>query len=174
MTPKVLREPRIRDASPADEEALRRVVKGIENFSGEEKSCAVELIEQALAEPGGDPEYRLLCAATPDEALSGFLLYGPADFTQGVWELYWIAVAREARRQGTGRRLLRAFEARARRLRGRMLLITTTSRADYEAARRAYRTEGFDIWARIADYYGPGEDQLIYGKRILTPARGGP
>jgi ribosomal protein S18 acetylase RimI-like enzyme len=148
-----------------DREALLEIVAAADNFSKEEKACAVELIGLALNDPDGDRDYRVLCAVGPDGAPSGYVCFGEADFARGTFDLYWIAVHPSARRRGTGRALLRAFERESRALGSRVLLVTTTARRDYEPAHRAYLAEGFELWARIPDYYADGEDQLIFGKR---------
>lgn len=165
----------VRRAEPADRPGLLALVEASNNFSGVEKACAVELIDLALRAVGSAaPDYRLLIAPGPQGAPVGYICFGEANFARGTFDLYWIAVHPEARRRGLGRRLLSAFEAEARSLGARLLLITTTAREDYLAAHATYRAADFTVAARIPNYYAPGEDQLIFGKQLTPPSASPP
>jgi hypothetical protein len=51
---------------------------------------------------------------------------------------------------------------------GRLLVAETSSRANYQATRRFYERRGYREVARVADFYAPADDRVIYAKR-LTP-----
>src|SRR5438067_14273 len=82
------RAPLMRRLQPSDRPALLQLVGQDGLFSKEEVSVALELIDAALAEPGG--EYRVLIAEL-DGKLAGYICYGPTPMTEGTWDLYWIA-----------------------------------------------------------------------------------
>jgi len=107
-------------------------------------------------------------------ALSGYACYGPTPGTDGTFDLYWIAVHPSAQGTGGGRQLLREVEDRVTAAGGRMLIVETSSRADYEATRRFYDRGGYREGARVRDYYAPQDDRVIYTRRFPPrPVAGG-
>jgi ribosomal protein S18 acetylase RimI-like enzyme len=69
-------------------------------------------------------------------------------------------------RQGVGGMLQRQVEASARAGGGRRLVLETSGRADYDAARRFYERVGYVQTGFIADFYRPGDDCVIYVKTL--------
>ena len=49
---------------------------------------------------------------------------------------------------------------------GRMLLIETSSQESYGPTIRFYERAGYALVARIPEYYRPGDDKLIFMKRL--------
>ena len=45
-----------------------------------------------------------------------------------------------------------------------MLIVETSSLARFETAREFYRRHGYDEEARIRDFYGPGDDKVVFWK----------
>ena len=100
------------------------------------------------------------------EQVLGFAIYGPRDLTDGVFDLYWIAVDPTAQCRGVGRTLLTASEAAVRGMGGRMLIAETSGTPYYEPARKFYFGMGYENEAIIKDFYTPGDDLMIFIKRI--------
>ena len=48
----------------------------------------------------------------------------------------------------------------------RLLVIETWSRAEYEPTRRFYLARGYTEAARVGEFYAPGDDRVIYTKRL--------
>lgn len=154
-------------------EDIRRVAQLVEAtglFRPQEVDIAVEVFGDAARQPGAD--YHAIGAFDDEEELVGFVCYGPAPGTEGTWDLYWIVVDPRAQRQGIGTRLSDACEAAVRRAGGRMMVIETSSRPDYAATRGFYSARGYRRAARVADYYAPGDDLLVYTK-ALPPSTDG-
>src|SRR5215212_6128985 len=80
----------------------------------------------------------------------GFAIYGPRDLTDGVFDLYWIAVDPAACCNGVGRKLL----------------AETSGTPLYEPARKFYFAMGYENEATIKDFYAIGDDLKIFIKRI--------
>jgi ribosomal protein S18 acetylase RimI-like enzyme len=100
--------------------------------------------------------------------LLGYAAFGPTPVTEGTWDLYWIAVAKEAHGKGVGSALLAAVEAKMAASKGRMLLIETSSRTDYEATRGFYAARGYAEQARIRDFYAVDDDRVMLTKTFTT------
>ncbi len=132
-------------------------------FRPEELLVAQEVLE-AAAERGSASGYR--CRVEREgAAAAAFLCYGPTPCTQGTYDLYWIAVRPSAQGRGLARRLLAWALAEIRAEGGRLLVAETSGTPPYRPARRFYRAAGFRRAARIADFYRPGDDKLVF---VLT------
>ena len=101
-----------------------------------------------------------------EDGVRGYVCIGPVPLTQGVYDLYWIVVDAAARGRQYGQRLLRFAEEEVKRRAGRMVLIETSSLPAYEGTRRFYLAAGYPEVARIANFYKPGDDKIIYGKNV--------
>lgn len=144
--------------------SVERLVHATELFTPAERGVALEVIDSYLEHPGRD--YTALGAFTRREDLTGFLCYGPTPCTDGTWDLYWIAVSGEARDRGIGTLLLEEMERRLVDQHARLVLIETSSRADYAPTRAFYERRGYRIVARVPDFYAPGDDRLIFARTI--------
>jgi len=96
----------------------------------------------------------------------GFACYGPRDLTNGVYDLYWIAVDPNTRRSGAGRRLLAASEEAARKAGARMIIAETSGTSPYDGTRKFYLDTGYIMEATIKDFYIDGDDLAIFVKRL--------
>jgi ribosomal protein S18 acetylase RimI-like enzyme len=159
----------IRDMTGADRAALQTLLRELGIFDPHEVRVAEELIDAHLA---GSTDYRIHLAegeaspADPSPRVLGYVCYGHNPVTDAVHDIYWIAVAPGARRRGTGRALLAHAERRVRGMAGRAIVIETSGRPDYRAARAFYESCGYARVAEIADYYKPGDAMNIYMKTL--------
>ena len=144
-------------------EAVLSILKEVDMFSQAEIDVAMELIDIFL----NDKEQKdyIVCVAL-DEAdhVLGYVCYGPTPATQGTYDLYWIAVAKNIQNQGIGRLLLNFTEAEVDLLKGRLLIIETSARTHYSATQNFYLRNGYTIAAQIKDFYAPGDDRMIFVK----------
>src|SRR5262249_2814781 len=101
----------------------------------------------------------------------GYICHGHNPVTDAIHDVYWIAVDPRAQGRGVGARLLEFAEERVRALRGRGIVIETSSRLEYAAARRLYEKAGYRRAAEIADFYKPGDHQLIYMKFVAPSGK---
>jgi ribosomal protein S18 acetylase RimI-like enzyme len=132
-------------------------------FTREEVSVALELIDGALADPGG--EYRVLVAEL-DGALAGYICYGPTPMTDGTWDLYWIVTHPDARGNGVARTLVTRMESELRGSGARLVRVETSRLDGYGAARAFYERLHYPVCAVMPDFYRPGDDLLVMLKRI--------
>jgi len=143
-------------------ERLERLTRGTGLFREEEVATAVELLDEHL---DGDEDYRFIGAFDADE-LIGYACWGPTPGTAGTWDLYWIVVARERQGGGIGSTLLNHVEQVLTADDGRLVVVETSSRADYAPTRGFYEARGYTRTAVIPGYYAPGDDLVIYLKDL--------
>jgi ribosomal protein S18 acetylase RimI-like enzyme len=139
-------------------------------FRPDEVDVALEVLESYLDDP--DRDYSAVGAFTRAGELVGYALYGPTPCTLGTFDLYWIAVSPSSQNAGVGRALLQEVERRLVLADARLLIIETSSQPMYEPTRRFYERHGYDVVARIPDYYTDGDDRMIFVRRLLKHSRG--
>ena len=101
-----------------------------------------------------------------EEQVLGYAIYGYRDLTDGVYDLYWIAVDPHARRKSVGRKLLAACEDAVRAEGGRIIIAETSGTAEYASTREFYVRTGYVNEASIKDFYSVGDDLKIFVKRV--------
>lgn len=148
----------------ADKSAILDLSARTGAFSAEEVATVEELLDAYLgrADHGG---YFFLIYQEAARPL-GFACYGPVPLTHGAYDLYWLAVDPDAQGRGIGRALLARVEEEVIAQGGRMLMVETSGRPDYESARRFYERQGYTRAATLDDYYAPNDDLVIYRKRF--------
>ena len=147
-----------------DRPAILEILQATREFSLTEVKVAVELIDLYL-EHGISSDYHILVAATGNTP-AGYICFGPTPLTESTWDIYWMAVDPEKKRQGIGSRLLDRAESSIRKTGGRLILIETSSKPDYEKTRKFYESRDYEIIARIPDFYTPGDDKIVFQKRL--------
>jgi GNAT superfamily N-acetyltransferase len=159
--PLAIRPLQLRDRAP-----LHQLLTKDGLFTREEIAVALELIDGALAEPGG--EYRVLVAelAGAGVPVAGYVCYGPTPMTEGTWDLYWIVTHPDARGCGVARALVARMEAELRGLGARLVRVETSRVDGYGAARAFYERISYPVAAVIPDFYKPGDDLLVICKRL--------
>jgi ribosomal protein S18 acetylase RimI-like enzyme len=141
---------------------LEQLTRATGLFREEEIATAVELLDENLA---GDDDYRFVGAFDGDQ-LIGYACWGQTPGTEATHDLYWIVVDRERQGQGIGTQLLTEVEQRLTTQDARLVIVETSSRADYEPTRRFYEARGYTRTATIPAYYAPGDDLVIYTKDL--------
>jgi ribosomal protein S18 acetylase RimI-like enzyme len=116
--------------------------------------------------PPANSDYAFLGAFTPEDELAGFACYGPTPATDRTWDLYWIAVDSARQRIGSGTILLNEVERRLKGLNARLVVVETSSRSDYAAARGFYLRHGYIEAARSREFYAPADDRITFTKRL--------
>ncbi len=158
---------RIRSLKPTDRSRIEEMVVSSGNFNSVEIETALELVDEALkrGEASGYI-FAVLEGKKESPAVKGYACYGPAPLTQGVYDLYWIVVDPADQGKGFGRFLIEHVERDVVRRGGRMLLIETSSQETYGATIRFYERSGYELVARIKNFYRIGDDKLVFSKDL--------
>ncbi len=158
---------RIRPLVQGDHDTVRAILSSSDNFTAEEIATAMELVDEWLVDGGASGYLTYVLESTDDpHPVVGYCCFGEAPLTTGTYDLYWIAVHTKHHRGGYGRKLLHFAEREIAKRGGRMLLIETSSQETYGGTISFYERAGYAIAARVTDYYKPGDDKLIFCKRL--------
>lgn len=148
----------------SDRDAVRAIVTATEMFRPNEIDVAVELFDERLAR-GDASGYHFVLAEDAGQVV-GYVCYGPISVTLHSYDLYWIVVGPSHQGKGVGRDLLQQAEQRIKGMGGGQIYIETSGQKVYEPTRRFYDRCGYQLVSTIPDFYAPGDDKLIYVRRL--------
>lgn len=155
----------IRPTRAEDRNAIGDMLGKTGAFRPDEIEVALEVVDHFLHDTG-QSDYDLYTGLDADGEVAGYVCFGPTPMTFGTYDLYWIAVDPSGLRGGIGSRLLGHAEQVMQSKGGRLLIAETSSQPSYDKTHSFYRKNGFREVARIADYYTPGDDLIIFGKYL--------
>lgn len=154
----------IRPLLTQDKPSLMRLLKDTPEFIPEELVVAEYLCDCYLKD--GEESGYYTFVLSDSLSVLGYICFGPTPMTSGTWDIYWIAVARETRGKGLGKKLLSFAEEKIKEAQGRLIMIETSSKPDYEPTRRFYRSLGYEVIANIPDFYAPGDSKILFWKKL--------
>ncbi len=158
----------MRWSKPGDRGSILEMAAATRSFRPDELEVAREVLDDALRE-GPDGHYQSYTALVEGRP-TGWACFGPTPCAIGTYDLYWILVAPDRQGCGVGRALIALAEATAASRAGRLMIAETSGRDSHGAARRFYRRAGYVAAARLPDFYGPGDDKVIFTKDLsLAP-----
>jgi GNAT superfamily N-acetyltransferase len=157
-------KPSIRWMTISDKPAILNILRHTPEFEPDEVVVAEELIDCYLHDSTASGYYILV--ADSGSMAVGYICYGNTPLTKGTWDIYWMAVSPAEQAKGIGKALLTAAEEDIKGKKGRLIIIETSSKPEYEKTRRFHQARGYELLCCIADFYSPGDDKLIYQKRL--------
>ena len=149
---------------PEDVENVREIAASTGFFYDFEIPVAVELVEERLAEGEGSG-YFFIFVETEGKTVS-YSCYGPIAGTDAGYDLYWIVTHNDYRGLGIGKQLLDETHRVVKNAGGRYIIAETSSLEKYTPTRLFYEKNEYDKDALIKDFYMPGDDKVIYVKRL--------
>lgn len=153
------------EVTPRDEAEVRRLAEATGFFRPDEVDIACELVRDRLAQ-GPASGYEFVVAESAEGRMLGYASFGEIPCTIGAYDLYWIIVDPALQGRGLGKLLVREVESAVRVLRGRLVYIETSSVPLYAPTHTFYERCGYALAARLADFYKPGDDKLVYAKSL--------
>jgi ribosomal protein S18 acetylase RimI-like enzyme len=122
---------------------------------------------EPMAEPylAGHAPHRWLVAQSGEQVL-GFAYAEPERMTDGTFNLLAIGVDPAHQDRGVGKALVRFLEAGLRTDGARVLIVETSSLAEFARARAFYAGQSFSEEACIRDFYAEAEHKILFWKRV--------
>ncbi len=156
----------IRKLQANDRAQLVAIIENTNNFSEEEKKVAIELIDEAIANP--NHEYYNVFVSENENKIDGYHCVGKRALTDGVFDLFWIVVDSSTQNKGIGKQLLDHSENFVKESNGRWILAETSSKDSYNATRNFYMRNKYSIVSQIKDFYSVNDNLIVFGKYIKT------
>ncbi|HLN20135.1 MAG TPA: GNAT family N-acetyltransferase [Bacteroidales bacterium] len=148
----------------SDIQAVRDIIVSTHFFYDHEVEIAVELVEEWLKEGDSCGYHFVFCDI--DGRTVAYSCFGSDVMSKTCYDLYWIATHNDLRGKGIGRKVLEETERIAKAMGCIILIAETSGLPHYEPTRAFYINTGFDLEAKIKDYYTIGDDKLFFTKRI--------
>ena len=152
----------IRKLKPDDVKTIETILKNIDNFNDAEVSVAMELVNTAASD-AEQTDYNVF-VYEEDGNVIGYHCTGKRPLTDAVYDLYWIVTDPGHKNKGVGKTLLTHAEKFVLQLKGRWLLIETSSKDSYQETRNFYLRNNYSIISNINYFYAVGEMLIIFGK----------
>ncbi len=153
----------IRPITRGDEEALMALLAKSGLFQPHELDEVGGMLDAYFQGDLGNDHFWIVL---DDGGPAGVAYYAPEPMTEGVWNLYLIAVHPNRQGSGLGALLLRHVEQTLTSRGERLLLVETSGLESFELTRLFYRKNGFEEEARIRDFYKEGDDKIVFRKAI--------
>ena len=123
----------------------------------------MELVSIAGSNPLQE-DYNVYVYENSNGSVIGYHCTGKRPLTDGVYDLYWIAVDPEIEIKGIGKQLLEHAEGFVKVNKGRWILAETSSKDSYLKTRNFYLRNNYSIVAQINDFYTVGDHLIVFGK----------
>jgi GNAT superfamily N-acetyltransferase len=149
---------------PEDLPEILTISRSVGVFTAEEVDTVDELFQGYLSDAVKSGYNYLTCR---DEGkLVGYACWGPTALTQGTIDFYWLCTDVTAQNKGVGSALFKAVEDCARQAGRWQIVIWTSSKPEYEQARRLYFKMNCVLATQIADFYDRGDDLCVFIRRL--------
>lgn len=133
-------------------------------FNAEEAESVRRMLGDYFENPDSEEYTWLVYRQEPGGTALGFACYGPASFTVGTFDLYWIVVDKQHQDKKIGSALLEEMERDLLSRRARQLYIETSDKPQYAPTRAFYERRGYTLVAHFQDYYDIGDGKVVYCK----------
>lgn len=147
-----------------DKPPIMQILHNTPEFKPSEIAVAEEVIDEYLRR-GASSGYNVIVAEV-GPSIAGYICFGQTPLTKSTWDIYWLVTSPDFRQKGIGKTLLKAAERRIKRAGGKLIIVETSSKPEYEKARTLYRFQGYQLICQIADFYEAGDDKLVFAKRL--------
>ncbi len=147
-----------------DKPAIMQILRNTPEFNPGEIVVAEEVLDEYLRN-GTRSGYNVIVAEV-GSSIAGYICFGHAPLTEATWDIYWLVISPDFQQKGIGKTLLNSAEEEIKKARGKIIVIETSSRPEYGRAKRLYASQGYQLICQIPDFYAPGDDKLVFVKRL--------
>ncbi|MBN8571161.1 MAG: GNAT family N-acetyltransferase [Ignavibacteria bacterium] len=157
----------IRTLIQDDREKIKNILIDTNNFSDDEVSIALELLDVALNNED-QKDYEIFVDENDDDKneLNGYVCIGPRPLTEGTYDLYWIAVNPKIQSRGVGSKLVLYIENHIKSKGGYLVLIETSGKPSYEKERKFYEKNNYRKAVELEHFYKKNDSLVIYSKYL--------
>jgi len=149
-----------------DREQIQSILIDTHHFNDDEIKVAIELIDVYLNEAKQTDYIIYVIENDERKQAAGYICYGKRPLTDWTYDLYWIAVDPNIHGKGLGSQLVKHMEDDLAGSGGKIILIETSGKAEYENERKFYTKNGYEVQTIIKDFYRRGDDLFIYRKYL--------
>lgn len=151
----------IRKVEKTDIPALKTVLDSSELFPS-------HLLEDMMSDYLYNESSEEIWFTTTDQGTPISLGYcAPERLTEGTYNLYAIGVRKDWQGIGIGGRMMTYIENTLRKKEGRILIVETSGKPEFEATRDFYIKCGYIKQARIPEFYDKGDDKIVFWKKLM-------
>ena len=149
----------IRSSTPSDLTAAKGIIDAVELFP----SGLLDDMFCANSDNSDQTEFWL----TFDDGFPAAIAYcAPEPMANGTWNLLLIAVHPNRQSEGIGAQMMSYVEEKLLAQGVRVLLVETSGTNDFIRTRDFYSKLGYNEEARIREYYGVGDDKIVFHKYL--------
>ena len=142
-------------------------IHGIKEVLDSTELFPSELLGSMISEYLNNPESdEIWFTSLINEKIIGFGYCKPEELADGTYNLLAIAVKKEFQGMGEGKKMIKYIENLLVKREKRILIVETSSNSEYILTRRLYDQLGYTKEAIIRDFWGEGEDKVIYWKKL--------
>jgi len=149
-----------------DREQIQSILIDTHHFNDDEIKVAIELIDVYLNDAKQTDYIIYVIENDETKQAAGYICYGKRPLTDWTYDLYWIAVDPNIHGKGLGSQLVKHMEDDLAGSGGKIILIETSGKAEYENERKFYTKNGYEVQTIIKDFYRRGDDLFIYRKYL--------
>ena len=154
----------IRTLTADDAPAVPALTVAAELFTAEEAGIVEAMMASYLASQRDEGDVCLVDDL--DGELIGVAYYAPVPEADRTWYLTMLGIRSDHHRGGRGRALMRHVEDDLAGRGERLLLVETSALPAFARARAFYAACGYGEEARVRDYYGDGDDMVLFRKAL--------
>ena len=140
------------------------ILRATPEFLPHEVVIAEELIDSFLQ--NGKKSGYTIEVAEDEGKVVGYICWGDTPLTEGTWDIFWVAVDNRQQGKGIGAQLMEQAEKAIYAAGGRLSVVETSGKPEYNKTRQFYAKIGYVEEARIKDFYNVGDDKVILIKRL--------
>jgi ribosomal protein S18 acetylase RimI-like enzyme len=154
----------IRAMTAKDRPALLKMIESTPEFNAMDRMVAMEVIDDYLADPQNSGYTTLI--AEVNSHFAGYICYGLNTMTKGTWDIYWLAVAPDMQNRSIGGKLMELAEKDIQASGGKLIILEVSSLPINDKTHKFHLKGGYKYIFTIKDFYGPGDDKVMYEKRF--------